>query len=247
MLVVFDVDGTLIGGESFDWASFDTALEQVAGFSPPPSFWESLEEVTAHAIATAASAAHPANQRKRVETLIQEGYLRNLGEAHKTNPDAFRSRPGAPELLKQLRQANGISLAIATGDWHATISLKLAASGLDVAGIPMATCSDCYSRTDIIKLAAQRAGRSLEDAIYVGDGTWDFRACKKLGIPFIGTGERIARLREAGATQLLPDLSPEPFWEVLTAVMRQGRDSRFTLGEHLGQPGAWTMAINSRQ
>ena len=179
MIVVFDVDGTLIGGESFDWTSFDAALADVAGFAPPPSYWESLEEVTAQAIARAASAGHPADQREGIEARIQEAYLRNLSAAHKANPGAFQPRPGVPQLLERLSQVDGIGLAIATGDWHATITLKLSASGLDVRHIPMATCSDCVDRADIIKLAAFRAGRSLQEAVYVGDGTWDFRACKK--------------------------------------------------------------------
>ena len=221
MLIIFDVDGTLISGESFDWASFDAALEEAAGFTPGTSYWESLEEVTAQTIAMAASAAHPANQRERIEKRIRELYRRNLVQAHSAHPKAFQARPGALELFQRLRGVHGLSVAIATGDWFETISLKLSASGLDVSGIPMATCSDCHGRADIIKLAASRAGRSLQDAVYVGDGTWDWRACRKLGIPFIGTGERTNRLREAGAPHLLPDLSPGPFWEMLTLVMNQ--------------------------
>ena len=244
MLVIFDVDGTLIGGESFDWSSFDAAVEEVAGFTPAPSFWESLEEVTARSIADAASAAHPPSERERIQILIREAYLRNLAKAHKANPGAFKPRPGAEELLKELRAVNGPGIAIATGDWHETISFKLSASGLEVSGIPMATCTDCYSRADIIKLAAARAGRSLREAVYIGDGTWDLRACRKLGIPFIGTGERTNRLREAGAIHLVPDLSSGPFCEVLAAVTHQRRDSRFPLVQPMGESGARTEAIN---
>ena len=37
MLIVFDIDGTLIGGETFDWASFDASFESSAGFALTPS------------------------------------------------------------------------------------------------------------------------------------------------------------------------------------------------------------------
>jgi len=49
-MIVFDADGTLIGGESTDWTSFDAAFEEVAGFALDDAFFESIEEVTAQAI-----------------------------------------------------------------------------------------------------------------------------------------------------------------------------------------------------
>jgi len=36
-MMVFDVDGTLIGGEAADWASFGGAFEEIAGFTLDPS------------------------------------------------------------------------------------------------------------------------------------------------------------------------------------------------------------------
>ena len=39
MLVIFDVDGTLIGGEPADWLAFDTAIESVLGFSADETFF----------------------------------------------------------------------------------------------------------------------------------------------------------------------------------------------------------------
>ena len=54
MLIIFDVDGTLIGGESQDWDCFDRAIETVVGFAPTQEFFDSLPEITAQAIAEAA-------------------------------------------------------------------------------------------------------------------------------------------------------------------------------------------------
>ena len=219
MLIIFDVDGTLIGGESFDWASFDSALETIAGFFPTPQFWDSLEEVTGQAVVHTALADKSLTERKRLEALVREGYRQRLADAHWKNPEAFQPTRGASGLLKNLRETDGVSVAIATGDWFESISLKLSASGLDVTGIPMATCSDCFSRVDIIRLAAERAGRSLQHAAYVGDGVWDYRACQRLGIPFIGTGRRTELLREAGARHIVPDLTEKPFWEAVRTAM----------------------------
>jgi phosphoglycolate phosphatase-like HAD superfamily hydrolase len=218
MLVIFDVDGTLIGGETFDWASFDASFESSAGFALSQAFWDSLEEVTARSVVHAALAKRPPDERERLENLVRLGYLERLKEAHRTHPEAFRPTTGASELLSWLRSTPGVSVAVATGDWQSSSSFKLAAAGLDLAGLPVATCSDCHTRAEIICLAANRAGRPVTEAIYVGDGRWDYRACRQLNIPFIGTGCRKDELRAAGAKNLLPDLSPGPFWEMLKTL-----------------------------
>ena len=43
--------------------------------------------------------------------------------------------------------------------------------------------------------------------VYIGDGLWDIRASRSLGIPFIGVGrgEREKMLRAAGAKIVVPD------------------------------------------
>lgn len=39
--IIFDADGTLIGGEPTDWASFEAAFFEVAGFALPSEFYDS--------------------------------------------------------------------------------------------------------------------------------------------------------------------------------------------------------------
>jgi phosphoglycolate phosphatase-like HAD superfamily hydrolase len=73
----------------------------------------------------------------------------------------------------------------------------------------MATCSDHPRRSEIIRLAAQRAGRPLSDSIYIGDGVWDLRACRDLGVRFIGTGSRLHLLKKAGAEHTIEVLGAE--------------------------------------
>ena len=51
--------------------------------------------------------------------------------------------------------------------------------------------------------------RELGSTVYVGDGVWDARACRNVGIPFvgIGTGIRATRLSAEGAVCVFPDFS----------------------------------------
>ena len=57
--------------------------------------------------------------------------------------------------------------------------------------------------------ATERYGASFTSTVYVGDGVWDARASRSVGIPFIGigTGSRATRLFAEGAVCVFPDFS----------------------------------------
>jgi phosphoglycolate phosphatase-like HAD superfamily hydrolase len=94
-------------------------------------------------------------------------------------------------------------IAIATGCWCESAKLKLHRSGFMIEDIPFASSSDTRRRADIIALAASRAGSGVSDAVYVGDGLWDLKATRELGMRFVGVGRRHELLRVHGASQVL--------------------------------------------
>ena len=73
---------------------------------------------------------------------------------------------------------------------------------------PSASADDAPERETIIKVAMERAGRRADQkvsvAIYVGDGVWDARACRHVGIPFvgIGVGSQAEELSKEGAVHV---------------------------------------------
>jgi phosphoglycolate phosphatase-like HAD superfamily hydrolase len=214
-LIIFDVDGTLIGGESYDWSAFDDAFKAYSGFNFPPGFFDIVAEVTGQAIVRRALPGLEPDAIDEAIAQISAGYAKRLARDITAHPEAFQPTPGAIDLLRQLTD-QGYSCAIATGDWFSSIEQKLTAAQIPWQGLPMATCSDRRARAEIISLAAERAGRPIKDAIYIGDGTWDFRATQSLDIPFIGVGPKHAKLKEAGASITLPDLSPATFFAALS-------------------------------
>jgi phosphoglycolate phosphatase-like HAD superfamily hydrolase len=218
MLIIFDVDGTLLDGEVHDWASFHRALKTELGFVPEPGFFGSLADVTGESIVGAAMQVVGRAPAQSYAAKVQGSYLQFLTECYAADPRAFPVRPNAPLLLNHLTSMPGFTVALATGDWRPTISFKLRCAGFDVSRFPIATASDAPRRTEIIRLAAAKAGRSIADAIYVGDGVWDLRACRELGIPFIGTGNKIQRLLDAGAEHICEGLEIELFAEVLRRI-----------------------------
>lgn len=216
-VIVFDVDGTLIGGESIDWASFEASFEEFAGFALTDAFFSSIEEVTAQAIVHQALPNLPVEKRKAIECDVRRGCFQRLKAAHDNDPFCFPVVNGAIDLLREMKERD-MTVAIATGDWRETISFKLSASGIAFEDLPMVTSSEFYGRAEIIRAAVHKAGRSIKETIYVGDALWDLRACKKLGIPFIGVGQRRQKLSDAGALHVLPDLNPPAFWQTLEAI-----------------------------
>ena len=217
--MVFDVDGTLVGGEATDWASFGAAFKEAAGFVLEDTFFARIEEVTAQAIVHQALEDAPIEKKKEIERAVRQGYLRRLQSAHENDPCSFPALDGALALLAELRQ-RGVPVAIATGDWFESITFKLQAAGIPFDAVPIVTSSDFYSRADIIAEAIAKAGRPREEAVYIGDGLWDLRAARKLGIPFIGVGYRKEKLEAAGATHTLRDLSPLNFWQVIETIRK---------------------------
>ena len=169
MVIVFDVDGTLIGGEEQDWPSFDGAIFEVLGFHPDRAFWDTVEEVTGRAIIRKALAWSGVSYQESIEQEIRKRYLGNLRKAAPFKNTVFQPKPGAVEILNLLKQTPIFEVAIATGDFKETSHFKLGSARMEIAGVPYASCSDEEMRKDIISKAVDRAGESIVDArIYRG-------------------------------------------------------------------------------
>jgi phosphoglycolate phosphatase-like HAD superfamily hydrolase len=87
----------------------------------------------------------------------------------------------------------------------------MASAGMCFDDYPAASADDAFDRESIMRLSLQRAaeryGGSFARTAYIGDGVWDARACRALGIPFIGigSGAHAARLTCEGAIHVFPD------------------------------------------
>jgi len=104
-------------------------------------------------------------------------------------------------------------VSLATGGWRDSARLKMANAGMCFDDHPTATADDALDRESIMALSKQRAaeryGESFACTVYVGDEVWDARACRSVGVPFIGigAGSRATRLSAEGAVRVFPDLS----------------------------------------
>ena len=97
--------------------------------------------------------------------------------------------------MAALKQRSDVSVSIATGGWRASAMLKLQAAGIKVGNIPLVSCDQHISRTDIMQTAAEQSGfynsSDTHSICYFGDGQWDQTAAARLGYNFILVGNAL--------------------------------------------------------
>lgn len=96
-------------------------------------------------------------------------------------------------LIERLSRQPEVRVAIATGGWYETATLKLRYVGIDPARLALATGSDAVARTAIMRLAQVRAAgdEAFRRVTYFGDGPWDQRASAELGYDFVAVGRGV--------------------------------------------------------
>lgn len=219
MLIIFDIDGTLCDTHEVDARCHIEAFEAVTGHSLATVDWSLYPEATSAAIVQDLLSGLDILNAVDTEKRILEEFITRLNAEASRKPELFRPVDGALELFEDLRRSRNYKVAIATGDWHESAHTKLRLAGFDVNGIPFASSSDTRRRADVIALATARAGCAVSDSIYVGDGVWDVKAARELGMRFIGISKKDKLLREHGVRRVLASFRDEKaFFEALHDV-----------------------------
>jgi phosphoglycolate phosphatase-like HAD superfamily hydrolase len=211
-LVMFDIDGTLAETMKVDEACFVRSFEDVFGFVNIDTDWSHYPHTTDSGIFkdVFTSRAGRAPTAQDVSQFRQH-FIQLLAATSSQSP--FAPVAGARRLLSRLAQDGSHRVSLVTGGWRDSARLKMASAGMCFDEHPAASADDALDRESIMTLSMQRAaeryGESFACTVYVGDGVWDARACRRVGIPFIGigTGSRAAQLSAEGAVCVFPDFT----------------------------------------
>jgi phosphoglycolate phosphatase-like HAD superfamily hydrolase len=192
-LVMFDVDGTLVDSAGFDGALYAQAVREVLQI-PVDETWASYRNATDSGILEQLLAQHdfgPAVGDLRAG--VKRRFVELFEDYAARHPSAVREIPGAKALIDTLCTIPSVRVAVATGGWLETASLKLKGIGLAIERLAIATASDSADRTTIMQIAERRAmlGFASSRKTYFGDGAWDQRASAHLGYQFIAIGRNI--------------------------------------------------------
>jgi phosphoglycolate phosphatase-like HAD superfamily hydrolase len=208
-LVIFDVDGTLTQTMNADEQCFVRSLAKVCGFRGVDTDWSRYKHATdagvLHEIYETRIGRFPS---ALTISQFREHFVGLLARASSKAP--FAAVTGANVLLSRLAYSAEHRVALATGGWRDSARLKMASAGLRYDDYPAASSDDALDRESIIRLSMQRAADrygAFGSAVYVGNGVWDARASRRVGIPFIGvaTDGQAARLTAEGAARVFPD------------------------------------------
>ena len=213
-LVIFDVDGTLVGSYELEGECFAAAFDDALGITDIDLDWARYDHVTDPGIATQIIRERKGREPSAGELArLQAAFRVRLAEAAGRD-GAFAAVFGAAGLLAALRARADWALALATGAWREAALFKIGRSGLDVHGLPAAYGEDGPSRQSIVSaaIARARAQAGVDDfrhIVCVGDGVWDVHTATGLGLPCIGIGigRRAERLGTEGASEVFPDFT----------------------------------------
>jgi phosphoglycolate phosphatase-like HAD superfamily hydrolase len=212
-LAIFDIDGTLTNTNDVDEYCFIKALAETHSIDDIVTDWAAYPHTTDSGITQHIFEEKFGRSPQETEVRnFKNCFVSMLREYYQTDSSSFAEIHGAAVALKMLQQDSDWAVAIATGCWRESASMKLKAANIDPEDIPAAYAEDGLSREDILRAAVSRAlmqkGVScFERIVSLGDGRWDVRTAGRLDFAFVGIGggERATRLRQAGAKHVIED------------------------------------------
>jgi phosphoglycolate phosphatase len=212
LLVLWDVDGTLVDTAGYGRDAFEAAFREVVG--RPLETEVDYAGRTDHQIAMAMlegvedADGHLPRLLERLVPALEErtNRMREEGGAH----------PGVPEVLELLARREDVAQSLLTGNLEANAAIKVGAFGLErhfdfELG---AYGSDPHERrSDLVAVARERAEAKLGEPVepvLVGDTPRDVQAAREAGVRVVAvaTGfSAVDALRESQPDVLLEDLS----------------------------------------
>lgn len=210
ILVLFDVDGTLVYSDKRDSRSFAQTYKQVYGRAFPSIDWSTFPHVTDDTIFRTAIRRQFEREVEVGEmATFQEQYLQRLHQNRRQAPQHYREIPGARRMMEQLYATAGFQVAVATGGWAAPARIKLRHVGIDPDGMVLTGGDAKTTREEILQQSIDQVQGTfpVEKVVYVGDAIWDVRTTRKMGLQFVGVRYRNDRevLQQAGARHVIQD------------------------------------------
>jgi len=208
LLVLWDIDGTLVDSAGHGRFAFEEAFDAVIGGVPD---WVEYAGRTDHQIALSMLNDSTEHLPAVLEQLVAKLAVRKSAIAAEG-----RVYPGVPETLAALHEADGVINSLLTGNLEANAAVKVGAFGLErwldfEAG---AYGSDPHERrSDLVAIARERAAArygQTTGAVLVGDTPLDVLAAREAGARAVAVATGFADLDSLRASEpdaLLQDLS----------------------------------------
>ncbi|MGH7243898.1 MAG: HAD family hydrolase [Phycisphaerales bacterium] len=217
MLVLFDIDGTLLSTVGAGMRAMEAAGKEVFGpgcHTGGIQFAGRLDPLIMREML--ANAGLPPS-RENIAA-FRAAYERRMHETFKT-PGLGRTMPGVHDLLARLDRESGLTMGLLTGNFEPTGLLKVRSCGIDTARFQVSAWGDDSphdppERNHLPPIAVGRyrkkMGRDPQRVVIIGDTPYDIVCAKTHGHMSVGVATgKFSReeLLQSGADHAFADLS----------------------------------------
>ena len=203
ILIIFDVDGTLVFSEKLDSRCFATTYQQVYGLPFPTIDWRKYPHVSDTTIFKTVIQEHfNRAATEEEEESFRQKFTANIVENRKKTPTEFKEVPFAKQTIDRLLADDRFVVGVATGGWKAPAIIKLNFVNIPTAPLIITGADGKVTRDDITNETIANAKKQYDNIkriVYVGDAIWDVKTTKNMGLPLIG-------IRRKGDLEFLSDL-----------------------------------------
>ena len=209
MLILFDVDGTLVDSQNLIVAAQREAFSSLG--LEPPSRERSLSIV---GLSLAEAFTVLAGGKAPVQELAQ-AYRDAVHRMREEPEDREPLYEGARELVADLAGRDGTVLGLATGKPRRGVDHLVRRKRWQGVFATIQTADDAPSKPDptMLRQAMAEVEAAPDDTVMIGDTSFDMAMARAAGVRAIGVSwgyHAVAALREAGADVILDRLDQVP-------------------------------------
>lgn len=190
ILVIFDVDGTLVYSEKKDSQSFATTYQEVYGLPFPTIDWRKYPHVSDTTIFKTVIQEHfNRTASEEEEEDFRQKFVEKIIENRKLTPEVFHIVPYAKEMIDQLLLDERFIVGVATGGWKAPAIVKMDFVNIATKKLIITGADGHETRADITNETINKATilhGSFDRIVYIGDAIWDVTTTRQMGLPLIG-------------------------------------------------------------
>lgn len=202
-LAVFDCDGTLVDGQADVCWAMERAFTR-AGLEAPDN--QAVRRIVGLSLPAAVRSLAPglSDEQNRAVTEFYRSSFRARREEGLLDEPLY---DGIAELLRTLH-ADGWQLAVATGKSDRGLAACLATHGIADLFVSLQTADRHPSKPHpaMLEAALFEAGASREEAVMIGDTSFDMLMARSIGVAAIGVGwgyHGAGELIASGATSVV--------------------------------------------
>lgn len=215
ILVIFDIDGTLLFSNKIDSLCFAETYEEIYGLEFPSVDWRDYPHVTDHVIFNTVIETHFGRQASPPEIeVFQNHFVKKIEQKRAAEPHEFMEVPNAQGFVNRLLSDDGFAVGVGTGGWLAPAKVKLNHVGIPTEKLYLSAADNQPTRVHIVNESIRQAESShgsFERIVYIGDAVWDVTTTREMQIPFIGIRRDadFESLTSLGAEHVFQDYNEE--------------------------------------